>query len=672
MQEDYFEQVRRVAAWSMAKMATVAPDNTLTPLKQMCLKATSKYMAVLDTKCHDLPISLLKDLLPYLNIVDLDRVQPALNLKGISTYSAWVGIYRDMMGPREVIDLRTEEDSKLKVMHTLFQFMFYGYRFRGDIKYISNINFNALLLMMAKYIVQLRLLPSSYIRSYTTELRPVLSVLEASVRCVEIRNPMEVSRKNPNFLYVLHRILDHGRARDVFIRDPDPISLAWILCGRGSQCSHHRCPTTLGHGEQVKCVSNHVTATAEDEPGTHNLLERQETSEGEQVPGIPCKRPRLSLPPEEKDIGLPKSTCKCLDPDRLCQRFTANAGLKKEACPRGQIHCLQIWNCYDNIVPVLTSFLPTWLCLRSLTLESTDIFMVVNVLSLARSLKQLSENSSSSLVDLSVAVLPNPSLMQTLLDACPLIRSFSVEIFPNSEEGRSCAGESPPSTCTDVPLEKLSIKAPLLVTMWEYHLSVLKHSPNLKTLHIAGIRLTNSKLLTTLMESNRCLKNLHFEDMNLADCHSEIFTLLANCKLESLTLKSCRLLEKCNNKEDFLQQLVDSLRRVQSLQSLNLSQNRLAKNVTTLGGLFTGPSPSTIKELDISANFIQSAELLQLGRLLVAHQPPQRLNLNLRQNPLDRDQEECDNALSMLFRVCEPLTDKWNSRDTMADHISNM
>lgn len=652
----------------MAKMATITHDNTLTPLKQMCLKATSSYMAVLGTKCHDLPVSLLKDLLPYLNIVDLDLVQPALNLKGISTYSAWVGIYRDMMGPREVIDVHTEEDSKQKVMHTLFQFMFYGYRFRGDIKYISNINFNSLLLMMAKYIVQLRLLPSSYIRSYTTELRPVLSILETSVRCVEIRNPIEVSRKNPNFLYVLHRIIDHGKARDVFIRDPDPISLAWILCGRGSQFSHHRCPTTFGHGEQLKCISNHVTATAEEESGAHLRLERQKAADCR----IPHKRPRLSLPPEEKDLGLPTSTCKCLEPDRLCQMFHANAGLKEEACPLGQIHTLQMWNCYDNIVPVLISFLPTWLCLRSLTLESTDIFMVVNVLSLARSLKQLSENSSSCLIDLNVAVLPNPSLMQTLLDACPNLRSFSVEIYPNSEEDRSCAGESSQSTCTDLPLEKLSIKAPLLVTMWEYHLSVLKNSPNLTTLQITGIRLTNSKLLTTLSESNRCLKNLHFEDMNLADCHSEIFTLLASCKLERLTLKSCRLLEKCSNKEEFLRRLVDSLRRVSSLQTLNLSQNRLAKNVTALGDLFTGSTPSTIKELDISANFIQSAELLQFGRLLVTHQPPQRLNLDLRQNPLDRDQEECDKALSMLFRVCEPLTDKWNSRDTMADHISNM
>lgn len=55
---------------------------------------------------------------------------------------------------------------------------------------------------------------------------------------------------------------------------------------------------------------------------------------------------------------------------------------------------------------------------------------------LAQSLKQLYETSSSSLTDLSVSSLPHPSLMETLLNACPNLRSFSMEIHPIAEYHR--------------------------------------------------------------------------------------------------------------------------------------------------------------------------------------------------------------------------------------------
>lgn len=73
-----------------------------------------------------------------------------------------------------------------------------------------------------------------------------------------------------------------------------------------------------------------------------------------------------------------------------------------------------------------------------------------------------------------------------------------------------------------------------------------------------------------------------------------------------------------------------------------------------------------------SSNFIQPPELLELGKLLETHRPPQRLLLTLKSNPLDRDMELRDTALGTLSHLCDLITDHWNSRDTMADHISVM
>ena len=51
----------------------------------------------------------------------------------------------------------------------------------------------------------------------------------------------------------------------------------------------------------------------------------------------------------------------------------------------------------------------------------------------------------------------------------------------------------------------------------------------------------NVKLLSICLESNHCLRTLHLEDLNLADCHQDILNLLRNCMLEgngSLTTRS--------------------------------------------------------------------------------------------------------------------------------------
>lgn len=621
-------------------------------------------------KVPDLPTALIKDLLPLLNIVDLDHVQPSMKLRGISTSCVWASILREERSENPERKL-TEDEWRQKAMDRLFHLAFYGFRFRSDSKYLLDCDFNSLLLVMSKYIQRFWLRSSKYLSTFTSEQRPVLSILERSVRCVEVEQHYTQVPSGPRcVLYVLHRLIDHGTAGDIVMRSPDPTLLAWILHGRRS----HSASQSSQMKDKPQCSTpNAGTAQA----AKSSPVLKGEKSEDDKEHVTPCKRPRLTSPFLEKEQEVPPSQCQFMAPEHICQTFNLSAGPSGEYCPQGKIHSLKIMEFKGEVLPVLLPLLPTWLCLRSLSLSSRRIFEEGDVLNLAESLKELSETSNSSLTDLSVGFLPHSSLMEVLLDSCHNLRSFSVEIHPAAEFHRPYQTQRPQSTGqTELCLERLSVKLPQVAINLKSLSSVLKRSPNLTSVHISGVRLSrtfsDSDLLQIISESNRCLKNLHLEDMNLADCHSAIFHLLGNCMLEELSLKDCRLLEKCSEKDIFMQQLVNSLKRISSLQSLNLSQNRLAKNVPALGELFTGTSPSTLKELDISFNFIQPPELLELARVLETSQPPQSLALNLSCNPLDRDPQLRDRALHTLRPLCHVLTDCWNSRASFADHISNM
>ncbi|KAK0137485.1 Leucine-rich repeat-containing protein 41 [Merluccius polli] len=686
MHAAYAEEVLQLAA-----RTTSAARRPLASLKRTCLHVASRHVAHMDTEALiGLPVSLVQDLLPHLSIYDLIRLQPALNQRGtplrcyihnhhqiqthtgldlhtrlgrISTHSAWVLILQDIKGAHRVLDLHSEDGSKQEAMDTCFQLMFYGFKYKGVAKQIFNVNITTLFLVMAKYIKRFYLRPSQFLQTFAKEQRALLTILEGSVGVVDVKHHKDLLKAESQFaLYVLHRLVDHGQAKELIIYGLDPAMLNWILQDRGSQHAHHH----QQQQQQQPSVhrSNPTAAAAADNSA--------DTEEG----GVaPCKRPKLDVrlgEPEAETLRSP------VEPELLCQAFALYGSCLSGSCPRGQICSLQIRECGRSTLGVLVPFLPTWLCLRSLTIQSCWIFRVTEVQLLATSLKQLGQTSSSSLVDLSVAVLPQTALMERLLDACPGLHSLSLEIHPlEVDPGPHGTGVTPePAVLQELSLKKLSVKVPQVLADIHSITAVLKHSPHLTSLHISGIRLPTSsshrEILSSISEFNHRLRTLHLEDINLADCHQDILNLLRNCMLEELSLKDCRLLEKCSDRESYLQQLMDSLKKVRSLRSLCLSQNRLAKSAPALAELFTGSPSSAVKRLDISSNFIQPAELLELGQRLQTHPPQQRLTLDLRKNPWDRDRETWHDALRTLRPLCDFLTDGWKSRNTMADHISNM
>ncbi|XP_008275548.1 uncharacterized protein lrrc41 isoform X2 [Stegastes partitus] len=647
----------------------------VTSLREICFRAVRKHFSALATETVlDLPAPLIKDLLPHLTICQLDELQPALNQKGISTHSEWVGVLQDMYGPNHAIDLHSEEEAKHEVMRILFPLVFYGFTNSYVKRNIRSLNSPTFLWAAAKCIQHFLLVTTLHtpLQSLTAEQWPLLNLLETRIKSVGVSQLIDLSKRTTQTgLYVLHRLLDHGVATKLVVHVQCPIVLAWLLHGRGSQYVNMELKKLM-HSREASCISPATTDNTDRASCSPSLETRAADDHGDQV--IPCKRSKLdSLSVEEDTSGKENFI---VDPQLLCQTFTPCDDLPGGACPWGQINCLEITQCGPDCLEVLCSALPTFFCLRSLNLH-TLTFRYSDVLGLARALKQLSDSSCSSLTDLCISILPNTNLLEILLDASPTVTSLHVEIHSVTLEPRFLPLHHRTAD-SDKPvllLEKLKVVAEVQTDL-RFLTSVLRCSPHLTSLHVAGIRLpsgsTQSKLLTTLSVSNPCLKMLNLEDMKLCDCLPDVLHLLEHCKLEELHLNDCRLLEKCTDKEQRLQQLVAALKTVASLHTLSLAQNRLAKNVCVLVELFSGSSASSVKRLDISSNFIQPAELLEFAKRLRTHRPPHQLTLDLRRNPGDRDPDTWNAALKRLRPFSVLLVEGWKSTDTMVDHVSNM
>ncbi|XP_007542051.1 leucine-rich repeat-containing protein 41 [Poecilia formosa] len=637
-------------------------------LQKQCFQAVRTHFTALGIEAVlDLPTPLLKDLLPHLTACQLDEIQPALNKRGLSTYSGWVEILRDLVGLSRALDFRTEAEAKHEVMLRLFTSVFYGLSSNYVLKNSTNLKSNSFLSSAAKSIHHFILIPCMHqaLQALTTNQQPLLVLLEKHIRSVHVSHLLLTLRKPQAVLYVLHRLLDHGITTNLVVSIDSALDLAWLLHGRGSQ---------YVNTELKKLFSfPHVLQSSP----ANSSLDVESTASGKSDNVIPCKRVKLyseSVEKEEDPSDVPNFT---LDPQVLCHTFSPCDGPSAGACTFGQITHLEIRTCGPDSLKVLGFSLPTFFCLQSLSLHSKSIFRELDVLEFAGVLQQLSDSGCSSLAHLSIGLLPHVGLMKTLLNASPRLTSLCVE-FQTAIWGPQFnldrAGTAEPNT-SDLPLEKLTVKIIQLQSDLHFLTSVLRRSPHLASLHIAGMRLptgcSQSQLLSTLSESNHSLKVLTFEDIKLCDCLPDILKLLRGCMLEELSFNDCRLLEKCINPEKSLVELVAAL-KMPSLHSLSLAQNRLAKNVCVLAELFSGQSQSSLKQLDIRSNFIQPADLLEFAKRLMIHPPPHRLTLDLRKNPGDRDPETWNTALKRLQPSSFLLVEGWKSTDTMVDHISNM
>ncbi|XP_013863537.1 leucine-rich repeat-containing protein 41 [Austrofundulus limnaeus] len=632
-------------------------------LRETCFQAIRTHFSALGANAVlAIPASLIRDLLPHLTVCQLDEVQPALNDRGISTYSGWFSILQDFNSDYCPLEFNTEEKAKHEVMRYLFPLVFYGFKNHYIIKNSENLKNESFLWAAASCNTQfwLKTNSSKPLQTLTSDRRPLLTLLEEHIRTIILPLPLTLSESNTRTaLYILHRLLDHGSASQLVLHSECRSALPWLLHGRGSQYVNPAL-RSLFCSSCILSPSNDVAGPSLG-------------PEDEELHVSVCKRSRLdSENSEESNLAV--------DPHVLCSAYGQGAVPSAGPCPWGQITHLDLRKCGSESFRCLIPALPTFFCLRSLTLHSSTVsgFREADVLNLAAALKELSDSCCSSLSDLSVSVLPRTELMKTLLDAFPGLTSLYLEIQSVLPRPRFIP-DHPPAAAADstaeLMLEKLTVKITEDQTDLRSLTYLLSRSPRLTSLHLSGIRPTGStlnQLLTTLSESNCCLRVLRFEDVKLCDCLPEVLNILRTFKLEELTLNDCRLLEKCSNEEERLLQLVAAFKQIPSLLKLSVAQNRLAKNVCILAELFSGPGPSSVKHLNISSNFILPPYLLEFAESLRAHPPACRLILDLRQNPADRDFGTWTRAVQRLQPIALLLTERWKSTDMMVDHVSNM
>lgn len=605
-------------------------------LVQMCIVKVAQNMNVLERKISDLPVLLLKELLPHLNIYYLDRIETVAFTKGISTSSLWASIWRDL---DQTWRCRSKsglsgQDWKQMCLERLFHMVLFT-TFRHP--RVSKLDDSSILSMTAEHVKVLSLHGSSrsICRLASGELRSILTALEKGVRSLKLLDANSLLKHGRNnVMFVLHRLLDHGSVREVVLRrSPDSSVLIWIA----SRC---RGPTAETYPTEYLCQ------VELDVDLTYN------TVEGEP----PAKRFRPSLTLE-------------INPELLCRTFLSLDGTP-ERCPEGQIDSLDFEVSSYQILTRVSHVLPSWLRLNTLRLHADWLLTEEEMSVLVESLRLLFLKPGCSLTDLRMSHVCSHTSMVSVLNACPTLQSLSLDILPPLHHG---TGRTQPvfTPNKELCLETLTVKSSIMPPTVESFLTVLKWTPKLSSLHITGVRNARS-LLQTLSESNPILKILHLKDINLGDCLPEILHLLGKPLLEDLSFKDCRLLDKCTVKKDFMVPFVNALKRISSLQKLTLAQNRLATSTIEMAELFSGSCPSKITHLDLSSNFILPAELLEFAKLVETYRPNQRLTLDLRFNPLDRDPEVKVQAVRKLLPYCNILTDDWDSRSTMADHVSVM
>uniref|UniRef100_A0AAV2L0J2 Mucin-like domain-containing protein n=1 Tax=Knipowitschia caucasica TaxID=637954 RepID=A0AAV2L0J2_KNICA len=223
-------------------MDNMSQDRVPCPsLSRLCLRAVRTHFCAVGTRAaHVLPLGLLEELQPHLTVWQLDRLQPLLNRRGVSTLSAWRNILRHMRGPSCVLDVSGEDEAKLLVMRGLFPSVLYDFNSSSIPKQLCGPDHSALLCVAARYICHFVLLNMEPpLRRLTQENRRVLQLLEEHAVSVGVSHSLDPRKaENQMALLVLHRLLDHGHVGRVVLEARCPHTLAWILDRRGPQPLH--------------------------------------------------------------------------------------------------------------------------------------------------------------------------------------------------------------------------------------------------------------------------------------------------------------------------------------------------------------------------------------------------------------------------------------------------
>lgn len=274
------------------------------------------------------------------------------------------------------MDVHTEEESKREVMWMLFTHVFYGRTNCFINRNMANLNttsfFCAAVRCIRHFLLSTRF--SLCLEDLAAKQRPLLDFLEKHSRSVSVSRCIDIStRKTQIAFYILHRLLDHGVTNEVVLHVQNPLILAWLLCGRGTQHIDPILKNLMYSKKQANSISRTASLSAGEPSCSIHTVSRTSGDREDHI--IPTKCAKLdfgSVQTEEK-----QSAEAVLDPQVLCQHFSICDRALTAPCPKGRIECLEIRQCRSESLRVLTAALPTFFCLRSLTLYSFRKFTYI-------------------------------------------------------------------------------------------------------------------------------------------------------------------------------------------------------------------------------------------------------------------------------------------------------
>ncbi|XP_015415673.1 PREDICTED: leucine-rich repeat-containing protein 41 isoform X2 [Myotis davidii] len=681
-------------------------------LFELCGRAVSAHMGVLESGVWALPGPILQSILPLLNIYYLERIEETALKKGLSTQAIWRRLWDELMKTRPS-GLESVTCWRAKFMEAFFSHVLRGTIDVSSDRRLCDQRFSPLL-HSSRHVRQLTI---CNMLQGATELvaepnRRVLETLASSLHTLKFRHLLfsDVAAQQ-SLRQLLHQLIHHGAVNQVSLYSwPVPESALFILiltmsagfwqpgpggppcrlCGeasRGRAPSRDESSLLLGsrrprRDAAERCAAALMASRRKSEakqmaraPPTTRVT-RRSTQESLRAGGIDRKR-ELHPPATSNEAPGTKQPPSAPATSSASPSSSTSASKRAPASSTPQPKPLKRFKRATGKRGARTR--------QGSGAESEDLYDFVFIVA-----GEKEDGEEMEIGEVACGALDgsDPSCLGLpVLEASQRFRSIStLELFtvPLSTEAALTlchllsswvSLESLTLSYNENCLEQLEMGFPRGAQSAPLLCSVLKASGSLQQLSLDSTTFASPQdfglVLQTLKEYNLALKKLSFHDMNLADCQSEVLFLLQNLTLQEITFSFCRLFEK--RPAQFLPEMVAAMKGNSTLKGLRLPGNRLGNaGLLALADVFSEDSSSSLCQLDISSNCIKPDGLLEFAKRLERWGRGAFGHLRLFQNWLDQDAVTAREAIRRLRATCHVVSDSWDSSQAFADYVSTM
>ncbi|XP_048395399.2 leucine-rich repeat-containing protein 41 [Stegostoma tigrinum] len=200
-------------------------------LFNICAKNVSENMVRLQQGVSGLPTAILRELLKFLNIYDLERIEEVAIKKGISTQDLWLKLWKDVIGTNPKI-ITEPFNWRTKFLQTFFHGVLWGTLDILNDKRLINSRSSALVLG-SRYVSKLVIRNKLQGVKELTDNPNICAHLTSTVHKLVFQHLRSVNLLLEHSLSkLLHRLVHHGTVTEVILsnwNEPHPELLCLIL-----------------------------------------------------------------------------------------------------------------------------------------------------------------------------------------------------------------------------------------------------------------------------------------------------------------------------------------------------------------------------------------------------------------------------------------------------------